>query len=263
VRGLLALLVISSPALAEPPTFRLLSRAEQAKTASVLATKFPKTWHAKIEVDEAGFPSQVELEVPTPVDDEHAVERALEIVRDRADMFGVTDGSRLHARRDGADVAIGQGARWTGKLSVHYEGRRVVIWGHLWPVATPPPLAIDRNKLLAPYVGLRGKAPSKCCKHNEDVVTRADNFRVDVAVALICDHGTLTPKYAIGIRAELGAADVPGLEDMPRLLDAYTRERIDDDFWMPPYGAGERYPREEGTVQAHMTSACFYRGDTR
>ena len=51
---------------------------------------------------------------------------------------------------------------------------------------------------------------------------------------------------------------MPGLAKMPRLLDARTRERIDDDFWMPPYGTREQYPREQGTVQAYNSAACFY-----
>ena len=256
MRLALLLLLVSAPAAAK--SFPILSQQARQDAAKTAAASFPEAWHAKVEVDEVGMPETIELAVPTAIDDDHAAERVLEIVRDHAGLFGIQDKRKLHSHRDYADVSVGEGERWTGAIEAHYEGTKLIVRGHLWPIATPESPAIDRKKLLAPYVGKKGTAPSKCkCRTTEEITTREANFRVDVAVALVCKAGVLTPRMAIAIDPELGSAKVPALENMPRLLDATSRERITDDFTMPPYGAGEDYPRAFGSVQAHAIGDCF------
>jgi hypothetical protein len=263
MRLLVIALVIAAvgPAAAEPKDrFKLLSRAEQAKAQAAIEASFPARWRARAKVNYAGFVAELAVTVPTPITDADAVARTIAIVGRHAAAFGVLDPKALRGQRDHADVYIGEGERWTGNIMAHYEARRLRIYGHLWPIDTPRPAEIDRPKLLDKYLGLRGTRPSKCdCGRDDELVLDLESFSVDAGIALVCKDGELRPRAAIAMRAEIGSGIVPGLEEMPRLLDAETRERIDDDFVMPPYGEGEPSSREVDAVQAFTTNRCFYR----
>ena len=257
-----ALLVVAvGPASAEPrDRFKLLSKAEQAKAQAAIEASFPARWRARAKVDHAGFVAELAVTVPTPITDADAVARTIELVGGHAAAFGVLDPKALHGQRDHADVHLGEGERWTGNIMAHYEARSLRVYGHLWPIDTPKPAELDRSKLLEKYLGLRGTRPSKCdCRHDDELVLDLDSFSVDAGIAMICKDGELRPRAAIAMRAEIGAGTVPGLDEMPRLLDAVTRERIDDDFLMPPYGEGEPTSRDVDAVQAFATNRCFWR----
>ncbi|MBC7975007.1 MAG: hypothetical protein H7138_08485 [Myxococcales bacterium] len=241
--------------------FKLLTKGEQAKAQAAIEAKFPPRWRAKAKVDHAGFIAELAVTVPTPITDADAIERTIEVVGHHPAAFGVLDPRALRGQRSRADVHLGEGERWTGNIIASYDARRLRIYGHLWPVETPRPVELDRAKLLEKYLGLRGTRPSKCdCARREDeLVLDLESFTVDAGIAMVCKDGELRPRPAIAMRAEIGSATVPGLEDMPRLVDAETRERIDDDFLMPPYGEGEPTSREIDAVHAFMTNRCFYR----
>lgn len=257
-----ALLVAAvGPAGAEPrDRFKLLSKAEQAKAQAAVEASFPARWRARAKVDHAGFIAELAVTVPTPIIEADAVARTIEVVAGHAAAFGVLDPKALHGQGDRGDVRLGAGERWTGNIMAHFEARRLRVYGHLWPIETPKPADVDRGRLLEKYIGLRGIRPSKCdCRHDDDVVLDVDSFSIDAGIAMICKDGELRPRPAIAMRAEIGAGTVPGLEEMPRLLDAVTRERIDDDFLMPPYGEGEPTARDVDAVQAFATNRCFWR----
>jgi len=264
MRLLVVALVVAAvgTAGAEPrDRFKLLSKAEQAKAEASIEASFPARWRAKAKVDHAGFVSELAVTVPKPISDADAVARTIEIVGGHASAFGVMDPKALRGQRDRGRVHLGEGERWTGNIMAHYDARRVRFYGHLWPVETPRPTDLDRPKLLEKYLGLKGTRPSKCdCgRVDDEIVLDVESFSVDAGVAMICKDGELRPRPAIAMRAEIGAGTVHGLEEMPRLLDAVTRERIDDDFLMPPYGEGEPTSREVDAVQAFATNRCFYR----
>jgi len=260
--AIVALLVATAgTAGAEPrDRFKLLSKAEQAKAQAAIEASFPARWRAKAKVDQAGFVAELAVTVPRPISDADAVARTIEVVGEHPAAFGVMDPRALRGLRDRATVRVGEGERWTGNILAHFQARSLRFYGHLWPVETPRPAELDRSKLLERYVGLKGTRPSKCdCRHDDEIVLDLESFAVDAGVALICKDGELRPRPAIAMRAEIGAGTVHGLEEMPRLLDAVTRERIDDDFVMPPYGEGEPTSREVDAVQAFTTNRCFYR----
>jgi len=272
--GILAVIAVAAaPALAESPAvpiglspgphdrFPVLSEAEQAKAASAIAASFPTRWRAQVKVDHAGLVSELAVTLPAPISDADATARIVEIVGAHASAFGVLDAKALHGQRDRADVHLGHGERWTGNLLAHYEGKRLRLYGHFWPIETPKPPEVDRGKLLERYIGLKGTRPSRCnCRRTVDeIVLDAGSFSVDAGIAMVCEDGELRPRPAIALRANLGGATVPGLESMPRLLDAVTREPIDDDFVMPPYGEGEPASSRVDAVQAFTTNRCFYR----
>jgi hypothetical protein len=240
--------------------FPVLGEAEQARAAAAIAASFPARWKAQARVDHAGFASELAVTLPAPLADADATARILEIVGAHAAAFGVLDPRALHGQRDHGDVRIGHGERWTGNLLAHYEGRSLRLYGHFWPVQTPRPPQVDRDKLVERYVGLKGTRPSRCnCRDVDEVVLDASSFSVDAGLAMVCDDGELRPRPAIAVRANLGSATVPGLEGMPRLLDATTREPIDADFVMPPYGEGELSSGRVDAVQAFATNRCLYK----
>lgn len=243
--------------------FPVLGEAEQAKAAAAIAASFPARWKAQARVDHAGFVSELAVTLPAPLTEADAVARILELIGGHAAAFGVLDPRALHGQRDHADVRIGNGERWTGNVLAHYEGKSLRLYGHFWPVQTPRPAQVDRDKLLERYVGLKGTRPSRGARRdNEDVdevVLDASSFSVDAGLAMVCDDGELRPRPAIAVRANLGSATVPGLDGMPRLLDATTREPIDDDFVMPPYGEGEPSSGRVDALQAFATNRCLYK----
>jgi len=257
--ALLLLFVASTATASVTPSFPMLSKAQKVETAKTLAATFGKAAKAKVEVDDVGLIEHVELTLAAAVKDDDKIEAALALVRDHAAAFGVRDPKALHAKIQYSDVVIGEGARWTGGITVQIFKAQVNTRGHLWPIETPAPPAVDKDKLLKKFYGLDGSAPSRCDCRKEDLFkTDASSFDVHVGVAMICKDKVLTPRAAIVVTTHF-RGNVKGLEDLPWLLDATSRERISDDFLFPDGGSGESYAQTWSTITAHATQACIYK----
>ena len=249
---LVAVLISSVPAQAAPASFAILSERDRATRADQLAQTFPPAWHAKVRVDEVGMPEQVELAVTIPAAEAEA--RIAEIVRDRTAWFGIANVAAMHVATRYSDVVVGVGERWTGSLVASVQADRIILWGHLWPIATPRVSTEPAERLLPPFIGLRGTIPSAClCGHDRvGVITQRETFALHGGIALVCAGGVMRPRAAIAIQVMLGSVrDIPGLDKLPELVDAHTLE---------PITAGYEFPvantNDDGATTFTKTRLC-------
>lgn len=230
--------VVRAPA---PPPIPLISLDERDHRAAAIAKTFRAADHAIVHLDITGMIDRVELTRSMPKED--AAAALLQLVRDHARDFGVANPDKLHVITQNNDLYVGEGARWTGAIRMTSWDNHVMIGGHLWPVTTPAPPAVDVERVLAPFLGLDGTEPSKClCGHDTvGVTTRREMFEVRTGVAFVCDHGALRPHEAIAISLTANA-HVPALAKLPTLFDARTGEPIAADYLMPSAGSLEQPP---------------------
>jgi len=233
--------VVRAPA---PPPIPLLTREERERRAAAIARTFPAAQHAIVRIDVAGMIESLELTRTPPTEDV-----LLELVRAHATELGVTDPGKLHVMTASPYLLVGEGPRWTGTIEMFAFDNHVRLTGHLWPVSTPAPPALDMQRVLAPFVGLDGTEPSKClCPRDTlSVTTRPDMFEVRNGVAFVCDHGALRARQAYAI-VLTSHATVPGLATLPALYDAHSHEPIDADYLMPVTGSLEAPPRGVGAL---------------
>ncbi|HEV7557476.1 MAG TPA: hypothetical protein VGO00_18560 [Kofleriaceae bacterium] len=234
LRFVVVVVLISSVPAEAAPSFATLSERDQATRADQLAQTFPAAWHAKVRVDAVGMAEQVELAVTIPLAE--AEPRIADIVRERAAWFGIADTAAMHMTTRYSDVIFGVGERWTGSLVASVQSDHIILWGHLWPVATPRVSTEPAERVLKPFIGLGGSVPSRClCGHDDvGITTRRETFELHGGIALVCAGGVMRPRAAIAIQVMLGSVrSIPGLEKLPELIDAHTLEPITGGYEFP------------------------------
>jgi len=249
---LVAVVISSIPAEAAPGDFAILSEHDQAVRADQLAQTFPASWHAKVRVDQAGMPEQVELAVTIPMAEAEA--RVTEIVRERASWFGIADPRAMHVTTRYSDVVVGVGDRWTGSLVASVQADHIIMWGHLWPITTERVSTKPAERVLRPFIGLTGSVPSRClCGHDTvGITTRRETFELHGGMALVCHGGVLRPRAAIAIRVMIGSVrSIPGLDKLPELVDARTLEPITVGYEFPSNNGND-----DGATSFTATRLC-------
>jgi hypothetical protein len=231
------------------------TRAQRDAIADEIAKTFPLDQHAEIAVDEVGMIQRIAL--TRVVSEAKGGDVLLEIVRAHSAAFGVLPSDQLEAHlREGPiknQWVISAGDQWTGWIMLTRDMNAhdsIEVEGHLWPVPTPTPPKVASDRVLAPFIGIEGTAPSRCrCKEYDRVVSDATSFDLRIGVALVCQDGALVPREGVAVAAERTRFQYPELAKRPTLFDAKTLEPIDADYLMPPPGQAGALPERWDTLE--------------
>lgn len=207
--------------------FPLVDKQHRPAAAAEIAKTFPAEWHPVVTADFAGMPQEVTLELPAEVAADDRIPRALAIVRDHAAALGVLAARELHYVVDSDMIRIGAGERWSGQIVASFEGRKLTLYGHLWPIAVErlavPP---EAEKLVSPFYGVAGEYLSKCldCGHKDShFVLDKHSFSFAAGMALVCTPEGVVSRAAISIeRNYRPGSRIPGIEKLPDFVDAHT-----------------------------------------
>lgn len=261
-----------APPVAPPPgtlgSFAVYAKTARPGFASKLALTFPAAWKPEVEADFAGMPKQVILELPDEPKPAARPARALAVIKDHAEAFGVLAPNELHYTLDNDMILIGAGARWTGRIVARFEGKKLVLYDHLWPIVIEQlevPAAAE--KLVSGYYGQKGEYRTMClpgCKKDHDFTVDKHSFRFVAGMALVCTNAKAQVRPAIAIvRNYAEGSRIAGIEKLPRLVDAHTLEPLAGDranhFYLPGDGTFAGGVMKLGTRVGFDYGDCFER----
>jgi hypothetical protein len=255
--GLVALLATTATAVAAPAvSFPTLDHAAQARRAANLAHEIDARL---VDVDWSGMIRHAEVPVAATVTDRDTSAVLLALVRAHPEAFGVRDPAQAHVVELYHSLFIGEGRRWTGQLQARLQDHALWIDGHLWPVETPA-IAVDRAKVLAPYLGIAVTMPSRCkCRSTYTLTTVPESFELVAGVAMVCRDGRVEATPVIWVHRMFNGG-TPTLDALPELVDPSTRAPVHGDFDLPAAGElGERGPELRNTTGYNGSHGCFPR----